>query len=450
MAKYEVKLPEISESAEAGTVTSLLVAKGDSIAEGDSIIEIETDKASVEVPSDASGTVEDVKVAEGDELSEGDVILVLDTEGEAAGGKGDTEGEAADTKVRGGDTGPEKTQDEKDSAAADDSAAAGKEAAGAGSAGDAAAATERRAPEDEGPTPVPASPSTRRLAREIGVDIHVVEGSGPGGRITADDVKRHSRERPSKSAGGSQGGITAAHELPDFSRFGPTRREKVSQIRRITAENTQAAWQVVPHVTQHDEAVVDAVEEFRQTYKEGVAKAGGKLTVTVILLKIVAKALEKFPRFNSSVDMDAGEIIYKEYINVGVAVDTDRGLLVPVVRDVDQKSLTELSVELSELAGKARDKKLSPKDMEGGNFTISNLGGIGGTAFTPVVFAPQVAILGVARAKQVPVYVDGDFVPRLMLPLSLSYDHRAVDGADGARFLRWICEALEHPMSMSL
>ncbi len=447
MATHEVKLPEISESAEAGTVTSVLVSTGDSISEGDSIIEIETDKASVEVPADAGGTVEEVKVSEGDELSEGDVILVLETSGE---GGGDEVEEAAPSgeEAPSGDQADAADRDEADDVAQGD--AQGNAATPKGRPGEQSPPTTARG-NRESPVPVPASPSTRRLAREIGVDIRATSGTGPAGRISAEDVKRHARERSAQPAGGTSGVRGAlATQLPDFSRFGSVHRETMSQVRRITAENTQGAWQVVPHVTQHDEAAVDAVEQFRQTYKETVAKAGGKLTVTAILLKVVAAALRKFPRVNSSVDMAAGEIIYKDYVNVGVAVDTDRGLLVPVVRDVDKKTLTELSVELSQMAEKARDKKLSPKDMEGGNFTISNLGGIGGTAFTPVVFAPQVAILGVARAKTVPFYKDGGFVPQLMLPLSLSYDHRVVDGADGARFLRWTCEALEHPMSMSL
>ena len=207
-----------------------------------------------------------------------------------------------------------------------------------------------------------------------------------------------------------------------------------------------ASWQSIPHVFQFDKADVTAVEEFREKYSKKVEKEGGKLTVTAILLKIVAKALETFPKFNASLDFANKEIIYKKYIHIGVAVDTERGLLVPVIRDADKKTITELSIELGEIAEKARNKKIKPDELQGGNFAISNLGGIGGTNFTPIVYRPNVAILGVSRSEVQPVYTDGEFEPRMMLPLSLSYDHRLIDGAEAARYLRWICEALENPL----
>jgi pyruvate dehydrogenase E2 component (dihydrolipoamide acetyltransferase) len=239
-------------------------------------------------------------------------------------------------------------------------------------------------------------------------------------------------------------------ELPDFSKWGETERKPMNKVRQITAKNTLQSWNSIPHVTQFDKADITNLEKFRNQYSAYVEKAGGKLTVTAILLKIAGFALQQFPRFNSSLDSQSNEIVYKKYIHIGVAVDTDRGLLVPVIRDVDKKSITTLAVELGEMAKKARNKKISPDEMEGGNFTISNLGGLGGTAFTPVVFPPQVAIMGVSRATTEPVFADGAFEPRQILPINISYDHRVIDGADGARFLRWVCEALENPFALFL
>jgi pyruvate dehydrogenase E2 component (dihydrolipoamide acetyltransferase) len=327
--------------------------------------------------------------------------------------------------------------------------------AGKPAAGTAGASGGPQMPERPEGVPVPAAPSTRRLAREIGVDIHTVAGSGPGGRITAEDVKAHAKQRLQGGAAGAAaapaaGGMPQPAPLPDFSRFGETSREAMSQVRKITADNTTRSWQSIPHVTQFDNADVTALEEFRQKFGKRVEKAGGKLTVTAMLVKIAARALETFPRFNASLDSQTKEIVYKHYINIGVAVDTERGLLVPVIKDVDKKSITDLALELADVAGRARSKKIKPEEMEGGNFTISNLGGIGGTAFTPVVLPPQVAILGVARSSWQPVYTDGELEPRLILPLSLSYDHRLIDGADGARFLRWICDVVENPLYADL
>jgi pyruvate dehydrogenase E2 component (dihydrolipoamide acetyltransferase) len=293
---------------------------------------------------------------------------------------------------------------------------------------------------------VPAAPSTRRYAREFGVEIREVSGSGPGGRIGQADVKDHVKTR---LAGGGGGMRAAAGPLPDFTKWGDVEAKPMSNIRRKTAEHLSAAW-AAPHVTQHDRADVTDLETFRVTYGPRVEKAGGKLTVTAILLKIVAAAIQKYPQFASSVDMAAGTIIYKKFCHVGVAVDTPNGLLVPVLRDVDRKSITELAVELAGVSQRARDKKLTLEDMSGAVFTISNLGGIGGTAFTPIVNAPEVAILGVSRGATEPLWRGDAFVPRQMLPLSLSYDHRVIDGADGARFLRFVAEALEQPLTVFL
>jgi pyruvate dehydrogenase E2 component (dihydrolipoamide acetyltransferase) len=290
------------------------------------------------------------------------------------------------------------------------------------------------------------------LAREIGIDINQVSGSGPRGRISIDDVKKHARTmnqqiaaRPAPAGPGIN-----VPSLPDFAKWGPVERTPMSNIRLKTAQHLSVAWVSIPRVTQYDKADITELEEDRKRFSSKVEVAGGKLTVTAVLLKVVAAALKTFPQFNSSVDMTRNEIIYKKYYHIGVAVDTERGLLVPVVRDVDKKNILQLSVDLSDLADKARKKKLTLEEMQGGTFTITNLGGIGGTAFSPIINYPETAILGVSRGSMEPVYIDGKFEPRLMLPLSLSYDHRVIDGADAARFLRWIAEAVKDPFFLAL
>jgi pyruvate dehydrogenase E2 component (dihydrolipoamide acetyltransferase) len=306
---------------------------------------------------------------------------------------------------------------------------------------------------DRGGAPAPASPSVRRLAREIGVDINDVQGTGPVGRISQEDVKEHARRILSSigSAGsGAVAGARAARALPDFQKWGEVERQPWSNIRRVTAEHLSYAWSTIPHVTQFDKADITALEELRKKFKEPVAKAGGNLTVTAMLVRILATAVRKFPQFNASIDGERGELVYKKFVNVGVAVDTDRGLLVPVIRNADRKNIQEIAIEINQLAAKARDKKLTIEEMSGGGISISNLGGIGGTAFTPIVNWPEVAILGVSRGAMEPVWKDGQFEPRLMLPLSLSYDHRVIDGADGMRFMKWVVEAIEQPFLLSL
>jgi pyruvate dehydrogenase E2 component (dihydrolipoamide acetyltransferase) len=265
-------------------------------------------------------------------------------------------------------------------------------------------------------------------------------------------VKAHTKRVVTTVAAGGAGVSTAAGPLPDFTRWGAIERQPMRAVRRKTAEHLSVAWATIPHVTQADLADITALDELRKRYSKQVEAAGGNLTVTAIAVKVVAAALKAFPQFNSSIDLAANEIIYKKFINIGVAVDTDRGLLVPVIRDADTKSITQLSIELSQLSEKARNRKIALDEMQGGCFSISNLGGIGGSFFTPIVNAPEVAILGISRARMEPVY-DTDtsaFVPRLMLPLSLSYDHRVIDGADGIRFLRWVVEAFEQPFVLAL
>jgi len=290
----------------------------------------------------------------------------------------------------------------------------------------------------------------RRFAREVGIDITQVEGSGPGGRISIDDVKLAVKGKLSRGSGGTFGVSSA--DLPDFSRWGTVRREPMSKVRSLTSEAMTRAWLTAPQVTNHEIADITELEELRRVYKSRVESAGGKLTMTAILIKVAATALKRFPDLNASIDPAGGEIIYKDYIHIGVAVDTDRGLLVPVIRDADRKNITEIAIELDDLADRARNRKLRPEEMQGGTFSISNLGGIGGTGFSPIVNWPEVAILGVSRSRIQPEWDDDleDFEPRRMLPLSLSYDHRLVDGAEAARFLSWITQALEQPLLMAL
>jgi pyruvate dehydrogenase E2 component (dihydrolipoamide acetyltransferase) len=288
------------------------------------------------------------------------------------------------------------------------------------------------------------------MARELGIDIDQVPGTGPEGRISIEDVKEYAKRLVTGAA--TSRGARMTEPLPDFSRWGEIHRQPMRAVRRKTAEHLAVAWATVPHVTQHEVADITSLEEQRKRFANKAEALGGSLTVTAVAVKVVATALRIFPQLNSSVDVAADEIIYKKYINVGIAVDTDRGLLVPVIRNADTKSILQLSVEIAQLSEKARTRKISLDEMQGGTFSVSNLGGIGGTFFTPIVNLPEVAILGISRARMEPVYSKetGQFAPRLMLPLSLSYDHRVVDGADGIRFLRWVADALEQPFLLAL
>ena len=421
----EITLPELGENIESGDVVKVLVSVGDTIARDQAIVELETDKATLEVPSMLEGTVSSIAVSVGDTIQVGQTILTVDA------GAGDVEPEPAAPAAQ---------------APAPVSAPPVQRVAAA-PAPAAAPATRPRAAESTGRL-APAAPSVRRLARELGVDIAGVRGSGSGGRISIDDIKAH--VKAIVTGGLAARGERVIEPLPDFALWGPIERQKMSPTRRTTARRLARAWTEIPHVTQHDRADVTELEKLRKQYAPRVEAAGAKLTVTAIVIKAVASVLDEYPQFNSSVDVAAGEIILKRYIHIGVAVDTDRGLLVPVIRDVDRKSLTELSIELATFAGRARDRKLTLEEMQGGTFTITNLGGIGGTSFTPIVNHPEVAILGMSRSAQQPILVDGQFRPRRMLPLSLSYDHRAIDGADAARFLRRVVEALEEPFTMAL
>lgn len=435
---YEFKLPELGEGIESADVTKVLIKKGDSVNVDDSVIEIETDKATVEVPIDTAGTVKEVKIKDGEKAKVGETIIVLETSGEIAAKQ--TEEVTEDTSVK-------ETKEEKEKTKPDTSSKVKKPDIISSKKEEIISRIRSAMPEKI----APASPSVRRFAREIGIDIHQVSGTGPGGRISVDDVKRFAKDLNEKisSQGGASFGIKQ-EALQDFSKWGNVRREPMNNIRRKTAEHLSYAWATVPHVTQFDKADITELEKARKAFSKTVEKAGGKLTVTAILVKVIASALKAFPNFNTSIDMQNNEIIHKDYYNVGIAVDTDRGLIVPVIKNADKKNITQIAVELSEISEKARNKKTTIEEMQGGNFTISNLGGIGGTGFSPIVNTPEVAILGVSRASFEHVYIDGEFVPRLVLPLSLSYDHRIIDGADGARFLRWVCNALEQPLLLAL
>jgi pyruvate dehydrogenase E2 component (dihydrolipoamide acetyltransferase) len=452
-AATEFRLQELGENISEGDLVRLMIAPGAKVSEGQPVMELETDKAVVEVPSSVSGVVNEVKVKEGERIKVGQVIFTL--QGRATAQAETVRPQSRPVEHVSGQHGARlafqaairaegKTEEQAlppdqpqpRPAAFSMPVQLGK-----------VAGTEHR-------EPVPAAPSTRRLAREIGVDIYDVKGTGPGGRISESDVKAHAKTLVTAVATAAQASPRAGHfvepKLPDFAKWGKIERVSMRGVRRKTAEHLAESWNIIPHVTQHDRADITELEQLRARFAPKAEQAGGKMTVTAIALKVCAAALKVFPQFNATIDMEKEEIIYKQYISIGVAADTDRGLLVPVIRDVDKKNIVELAVELSQLSQKAREKKITLADMEGGTFTITNLGGIGGTAFTPIVNHPEVAILGLSRSRMEPEWIGGKFEPRLILPLSLSYDHRLIDGADAARFLRWVAEAFEQPFLLSV
>ena len=461
----EFKLPNLGDGVAAGDVLRVLVKVGDTLAADQAVLELETDKATLEVPSTVGGRVAEIKVKQGDKVKPGQVVLVL----EDAAGAVAAPAAAAPAAAAPAPAAPAPAKAAM--AAADDSGpgqADGPidrpmmmaEAAPAESAVErhdkvlAFQASRPAAPAPSTGLAAPAAPSVRRLARELGVDLHQVPGTGPGGRISQEDVKTFTKSVMASLGGGGQRAVStvsgASIALPDFSKWGAVERKAMSGIRRKTSEHLSHAWNTIPHVTQFDKADITDLEAVRKQYRAEVEKAGGNLTVTSILTKIVAGALKAFPQFNASVDAAGEAIVYKKYVNVGIAVDTENGLLVPVVRNADQKNLTQISVDIQQLAEKAKARKLSLDDMSGGSMSISNLGGIGGTAFTPIVNWPEVAILGVSRGAIEPRWNGKEFEPRQMLPLSLSYDHRLIDGADAIRFLRWVVDALENPFALAL
>jgi len=423
----EFRVPDLGENIESADVINVLVKKGDVIAKDQGVIEIETDKATIEVPSSVAGKIVELNVKTGDKIKVGDVLIKVESSATVSVQKKE----------------PDIVKEEPS-----------KEYKKTKKIPEYKGEVEEMKPGERDDQPpilsgsAPAAPSVRRIARELGVDINKVSGSGEGGRISMDDVKAFVKKIMLGKAESVVVGIKK-ETLPDFTKFGKVERVAMSKIREKTATHLSYAWAVTPHVTQFDKTDITEFEKDRKELSKKVEEHGAKLTVTGILIKIIAEGLKKFPQFNSSIDMDKMEVIYKKYINIGVAVDTEYGLLVPVIKNADKKNLIDISVELNALAAKARDKKLSLEEMQGGCFTITNLGGIGGTYFTPIVNSPEVAILGVSRGNYEPVYnKEGKFEPRLMLPISLSYDHRIIDGADASRFLRWVCEALEQPLKI--
>ena len=486
----EVKLPELGENVESAQVLNVLVAPGDTVVKDQSIIELETDKATAEVPSDAAGVVKEVSVKAGDVIKVGQTILVLEGGAASAPSPAETEEPEADEAEPPVAEKPTPAEERRTRVAPppvavasrpapapepdDEPAAPARATATPAPAprptASPSATTQTTAPRASAPATsapasaaperaeaAPAAPSVRRLARELGIDINVVPGTGPGGRISEDDVKQYTRDlvsgraRPASapSAAPSPAG-PGAPALPDFSVYGEVEREPVSKIRRLTGEAMSLSWSVIPHVTQFDRADITELEAWRQRYARKTEAAGGKLTVTAIAVKVAASAMKVFPYFNCSFDDREQEIVLKKYVNIGVAVDTDRGLLVPVIRDADTKNINQIAAELGDLAGRARDRKITSDELAGANLNISNLGGLGTTYFSPIVAWPQVAVIGMGRASMEAVYTDDGFEPRLMLPLAVSYDHRVIDGANAARFLRWVAEALEQPLLLAL
>ena len=446
----EFRLPELGENIDSGDLVRLMISPGARVSEGQPVMELETDKAVVEVPSTVSGVIREIKVKEGQKVRVGEVIFTLQggatVPAEAPRRHEPVEHVSGQQAARLAFQLAMKAEGKtEEQALPPDRPFAAPPAFRMPVQLEKVAGTEPR-------DPAPAAPHVRRLAREIGVDIHSVHGSGPGGRISEDDVKLHAKNALAAATAAAQAPAPAfvEPELPDFSKWGKTERVSIRGVRRKTAEHLRQAWNTIPHVTQQDRADITELEQLRARFAPRAEEAGGKMTVTAIALKVCASALKVFPQFNASIDMVKEEIIYKQYINIGVAVDTDRGLLVPVIRDVDKKNIVELAAELTQDSKKARDRKLTPEEMEGGTFTITNLGGIGGTGFSPIVNHPEVAILGLSRSRMEPEWVNNKFEPRLILPLSLSYDHRLIDGADAARFLRWIAEAFEQPFLLSV
>jgi len=425
----DVPVPDIGDFDEV-EVIEVLVSAGDTVAAEDSLITLESDKASMEIPAPFGGTVKEVKVKVGDKVAEGSVICTVESaDGDQGGGGAGKPDDDAGRKEA------PKQKEQKDSG--DEKAPKLDEEDHPPPAGDPGGP--RTSPtahiDHEKHRKSHASPAVRRFARELGVDLSQVQGSGRKGRIVREDVQSFVKQALSRPAAASGGGI-GVPEMPeiDFSEFGEIETKPLTKINKLTGRNLHRNWVTVPHVTQFDEADITDLEAFRKQLNEEYKNDGVKLTMVAFLLKAAASGLKKFPRFNSSLDPGGENLIFKKYCHIGVAVDTPDGLVVPVIRDVDQKSLIDVAAELIEISKSARDKKLSPKQMKGGCFSISSLGGVGGTAFTPIVNAPEVAILGVSKSQTKPVWNGKEFEPRLMLPLSLSYDHRVIDGADAARF----------------
>ncbi|MFT5133489.1 MAG: pyruvate dehydrogenase E2 component (dihydrolipoamide acetyltransferase) [Gammaproteobacteria bacterium] len=419
----EIVVPDIGDF-ESVEIIDVVVKAGDEVEVETTLITVESDKATMDIPSPRAGRVKQVNVKTGDKVAQGDPILIL----EVAASKSDP-GNTADTPV-------EQAPLELKEAATDTPLAEPRQAP--------TTPTSSETVGSSNSAKAHASPAIRKFARELGVDLGLVRGSGTKGRILKDDVKSFTKAVMSSDRVFDKSGGFSLPEIPpiDFSKFGPIDTKPLTRLRKLGGQNLHRSWINVPHVTQFDEADITELEAFRKSKSDAAAKEGVKLTPLTFFIKAIVVALAKFPEFNASLSPDAENLILKKYFHIGIAVNTDRGLMVPVVRDADQKGIYELARELAELAQKARDKKLSPSEMQGACFTISSLGHIGGTGFTPIVNTPEVAILGVSRSTMKPVYENGEFVPRLMLPFSLSYDHRVIDGVAAAEFTRYLSTVL--------
>ena len=448
-------LPNLGENINEADVLKILVSEGDVITVDQPLLEIETEKASLDVPSELAGRVTKIHIAPGDVVKPGQLLLSV-VVGAAGAATAAPAAPAAPVAPAAAST-PEPVAAPVAAApapvAAAPVAAAPTPAASNLGRQPAAGSTDTTTAPPAG-MPVFAAPSIRHFAREVGVDLSGIVGSGPHGRITEDDVKRHAREQTSRpiivqmSADGA-----AAPErtpLPDFAQWGEVTREPLSRLRRTVVRNMAQSWGEIPHVHLYHHADITAMEALRQQWKDRATAAGGNLTISVMILKVVAAALRAHPRINASIDTETNELIVKKYIHLGVAVDTERGLVVPKIENVDQKNIIDLSVELNEIAGRARENALTIDEQRGATFTITNLGSLGTGYFDPIINWPEIAILGLGRAEQVPVWDNGEWKPQLRMPLSFGMDHRIIDGADGARFMSWIVEAIKNPMIMAL
>lgn len=438
----EFKLPDLGEGIHEGEIIEVLVRPGDSVQDGQPVLIVETDKATAEVPAPVTGTVLEIRVKPGQTVSVGDVLMVFLKQGESEEGLKKPP--------------PAKQPEEKR-----ETILPASKPVEAERLAEVSEKTAGPAPEEG---PVTAAPSTRRLARELGVDLQKVKPSGPGGRVTPEDVRAFAEAAKRPPSAMPRAPVVEKEEkapvppeapsLPQFDKVGPVERVALKSVRRATARHLALSWSQIPHVTHMDSADITELEEFRRKHRKQVEDQGGALSLTVFAVKAAVSALKKFPRFNSSLDMDAEEIILKHYYNIGVAVDTDRGLIVPVIRDADRKSIVEIAIELKQMAERMRQGKTAVDDLQGGTFTITNIGSIGGAWFNPIINYPQAAILGMAQARLQPVVIGDEknakIVSRLILPLILTFDHRLLDGADAARFLNSIIEALQSPEDLMM
>jgi len=440
----DVTLPELGENIKSATVLDVLVSAGQEVAKDQALLTLESDKAEFDLPSPVAGRIAEVLVERGAEVHVGQVILRLSGASQGASAGQQTLEQAAPRAP----AGTRVAEPRRSGASADKRGVAEQVAPVAPVRAEPEPLPVRAADRAQATATYVAAPSVRRLARELGIDLASVPVTASSGRVSPEDVYRYVRSRLEHAAGDGRASTAAGEH--DYSRWGATRTEPMTTVRRRTAEQMSLAWSSIPHVTHYDAADVTELERLRRQFAARVERAGGKLTITAILLKVLGSALRRFPKFNASVDMQSPAIVYKDFINVGVAVDTERGLLVPVIQHVDDKNIVELARELHDVSEAARSRKIRPEMLQGATFTVTNLGGIGGRQFSPLINPPEVAVLGVSRSAQEPIWSDGQFEPRLMLPLSLTYDHRVIDGADAARFLRWVCEALGEPFLMDL